>query len=331
MEIKLPVVDLHCDLLHYLAHHPNASMHNSDDIGVAIPHLKNGNVAIQVCAVYTAVKEDSAIDARNQGEIFQKLLSDPYFQSARTKEESKNILKNSGTGIILSIESASGLCAENAPLASCFENLEKLIDIAGHILYISFTHHTENRFGGGNYSDNVGLKKDGEALLDYLSTKGIAVDLAHSSDALAEQIFHYVDQHNLDIPIIASHSNFRPLCSHVRNLPDEFVQEIIRRKGLIGMNFLRAYIHDSKPEMLLDHFLYGIEKMKAIDNICFGADYFATKGFPDPSRHPLFFKEHENASCFPRIITQLKDRGLNQTTLEKIAYQNYLDFIDRVW
>jgi len=286
MHTKIPIVDLHCDLLYYLAHTKGASIHKTDEIGAALPHLQQGNVAIQ---------------------------------------------NKSGTGIILSIESAAGICTEEETIEQGFKNLETLQSIAGRILYISFTHHTENRFGGGNYSDNVGLKKDGEALLDYLSGRKIAVDLAHSSDALANDIFNYVDKHSLDIPIIASHSNFRELCNHVRNLPDEFVQEIINRKGLIGMNFLRAYIHDSQPEVLLDHFVYGIEKLKAKDNICFGADYFATKGFSDPTRHPLFFPVHENASCFPIVVNQLRDKGFDQNMLEKVCYRNYLDFINKNW
>ncbi len=58
------------------------------------------------------------------------------------------------------------------------------------------THHTENRFGGGNFSE-VGLKEDGKVLLDYLTDKNIVIDLAHTSDALAFGILNYIDHKKL--------------------------------------------------------------------------------------------------------------------------------------
>ena len=62
--------------------------------------------------------------------------------------------------------------------------------------------------------------------------------LSHTSDALAHDIFNHIDKHKLAVPVIASHSNFRSVSDHVRNLPDEIANEIVNRNGLIGMNFL---------------------------------------------------------------------------------------------
>jgi microsomal dipeptidase-like Zn-dependent dipeptidase len=62
--------------------------------------------------------------------------------------------------------------------------LDEIVRACKKLFYISFTHHTENRFGGGNYSDNIGLKKDGEQLLEYMDGKSIAIDFAHASDQL---------------------------------------------------------------------------------------------------------------------------------------------------
>ena len=73
-----------------------------------------------------------------------------------------------------------------------------------------------------------------KVLIDYLSDKKIAIDLAHTSDQLAHDIFNYTAQRNYKIPILASHSNFRSVYPNNRNLPDELVKELIARKGLIG-------------------------------------------------------------------------------------------------
>jgi microsomal dipeptidase-like Zn-dependent dipeptidase len=223
------------------------------------------------------------------------------------------------------------LCEEDEKLDLTFERLDETLDICKHLFYISFTHHTENRFGGGNYSDNVGLKRDGELLLEYMSGKKIAVDLSHASDNLAYGIINYIDKKGLDIPVIASHSNFRPLCDHVRNLPDDLTKEIVSRNGLIGMNFMRDYIHPTQPAFFIQHILNGLKPEVAIDQLAFGADFFYLKGMNAPERLPLFFPEHGNASKYPEVLNDLEKEGVSTDALEKLAYKNALNFIDNNW
>ena len=45
-QLPVPVFDLHCDLLSYLAFAKNGSPMNEDDIGAAIPHLQRGHVTV---------------------------------------------------------------------------------------------------------------------------------------------------------------------------------------------------------------------------------------------------------------------------------------------
>ena len=328
-----PIIDLHCDLLHYLATTPNASVHDTDVIGVALPHLKTGNVKLQVLAVFTFTEKGSVEVAKKEFECYQKMLELRDFQAVTTKAAANEIINSDKVGIIPAIESASGLCEEDEPLDNAFKRFDEIITECGHVMYIGFTHHTENRFGGGNYSGNVGLKDDGKALLDYLHGKGIAVDLAHTSDNLAMGIMDYIDAKSLDVPIIASHSNFRILSDHVRNLPDEYVMRLVRSNGLIGMNFLRAYIHDTDPSYFLEHFLHGFDETIAPNQMAFGADFFYRAGLEamHPERIPLFFEEHIDASKYPSILDDLRGKGIKEDLLEKLCYKNTLDFIDRVW
>jgi membrane dipeptidase len=208
------------------------------------------------------------------------------------------------------------------------KKLEDIIYNTEKILYIGFTHNGENRFGGGN-ATKVGLKEDGKTLLNYLNGKKIAVDFSHTSDALAFDILDYVTKFNLDIPVMASHSNFRKIFNHPRNLPDEIALEIIKRKGLIGINFLRAFLNDKNPNVIYDHILYGINAGGA-HSICFGADYFYTDSHPDQSRKPFFFKEHENAACYPSILKGLSGQ-ISPEVLENISHKNAIHFIQRIW
>jgi len=270
---------------------------------------------------------------KKEFEAYRKLVESADFQSVTTKGAARKILASNQIGAILSIENASVLCDEEEPLDNTFKRFDKVLNDVQHIFYIGFTHHTENRFGGGNYSDNVGLKDDGKVLLEYLDKKRIAVDLSHTSDNLAIGIMNYIDEKSLDVPVIASHSNFRILHDHVRNLPDEFVQKLVHRNGLIGMNFLRAYIHDTNPAYFTEHFLHGFHPTIAPNQLAFGADFFhrpvLEKMFPE--RIPIFFDEHIDASKYPIILNDLRAVGVSEIKLQKLCYGNVLDYIERVW
>jgi membrane dipeptidase len=329
---RLPIMDLHCDLLVYLSDVPGSAIDNAAEIGCALPALTQGNVKLQVMAIYCPTAPGSTDYARLQGEIFRELAVNKQdcLEPVKDIDSLHAALRSDNSiGMVAAIENASGFCEEDEPLEDGFKKLEKIIENVERLLYISFTHHLGNRFGGGNSTDQ-GITRDGKMLLDYLHGRRIAVDLSHTSDALAFDILNHIDAERLDIPVLASHSNFRPIWVHNRNLPDELTQEIIHRKGLIGMNFLRAFVNTDDPEALLQHIYYGLDK-GAEDVLCFGADYFYTAGMDDPTRIPFYFPEHEQAgTSYTFLLKRLQER-LSQRQLEKIAFENVQNFLHRIW
>lgn len=325
--MKNPVIDLHCDLLSYLTR-PNSTIYNTEEIGCAIPALKAGNVKLQIMAIFSAVEEKSHEFGLKQSEIFQKLNEEKNEFYRFEKKDLENFGSNENIGMLASIESGSAFCNENIPLREGFHNLEKIIENVGNILYMSFTHHAENRFGGGNYS-KVGLKKDGKALIDYLDQKNIAIDFSHTSDALAYDILEYIAKNNCSVPIIASHSNYRPIFDHPRNLPDEIAKEIIHQQGLIGLNFVRVFVNPEKVKALEEHVSHALS-LGGENSISYGGDYFYVNDHADKSRFPFYFTEHENASCYPQINSVFEENFGAEIT-EKISYKNALRFLERLW
>lgn len=325
--MKKPVIDTHCDLLLYLTQ-PNSNINRKQDIGCSLPYLKEGNVKLQVMAIFTPTQSNSHKLGIKQSEIFRNLTIEENQLYRFEKHHLENLNENKNIGMLASVENASAFCDENTTLKQVFNNLQEIINNVGDLFYIGLTHHSENRFGGGNYT-SVGLKNDGKAIIDYLDSKNIAIDLSHTSDALAYDIVNYVSKQNITIPIIASHSNYRKILDHPRNLPDEIAQEITNKKGLIGVNFLRAFVNNEKPETLEEHISYGIE-LGAKDSICYGADYFYHKNHPDKSRVPFFFKEHENATCYQKI-NALIEKKFDTEICNKISYKNVTNFLTRLW
>lgn len=317
-------IDLHCDLLYYLLRSDAAI--DDKELGCSLPYLKEGNVKLQVMAIYAGTGAGSTNYGIQQSRLFSDLIkSDNFFLF--NHESDKNPENQERVGVVASIENGSAFCDENESLDSGFKNLETIIENTQKVLYIGITHHLENRFGGGNNA-TVGLKDDGKVLIDYIAGRNIAIDLAHTSDQLAYDIFTYIDQKNYSIPILASHSNYRTIYKNNRNLPDELAKEVINRKGLMGLNFIKDYVDLEHPEKLYEHIQYGLD-LGGVDSIAYGADYFYFKDHPDKSRHPFFFLEHSNASVYPSINKEIEER-FSSELVEKISHKNALRFIESV-
>ncbi|MDN3204271.1 dipeptidase [Algoriphagus sediminis] len=328
--MPLPIFDMHCDLLSYLDKFPEASPYDASEyLPCAVPYLKKGNVKTQVCAIYTGVSPESMNSALNQAKIFSELPSKYPNDLIHLVQNLDNWPSLEKVSLIASIENAAGLGNEKASFSEIEKQFQKIRSLTGQLAYISLTHHTENRFGGGNYTSGIGLKEDGKRLLDLMDGLKIPVDLSHTSDELAGGILNHITQKGLEIPVIASHSNFRSIWSHPRNISDEFAKELIHREGLLGVNFLRAFLDNEVPERLYEHILHGFS-IGGEKAICFGADFFYTRDFPDPKRFPFYFPLAENASKYPSILDHLNQR-LTKEKLKGLAYQNSLNFYQKLW
>lgn len=321
----MPIADLHCDLLSYLSVDKHRTIYHSDS-RCSLPQIRQGGVKYQTLAVFTETEKFSVQKGMTQVGIFKQL---PIIFQNDFIHYNYNDNPNEKIALLLAFESASSFCDEAEPLIQGLKRLDFVIHNVAKPLYISLTWNSENRFGGGALT-TVGLKKDGEHLLDFLHGKGIAVDFSHASDKLARDIFDYIDRKNLLIPIMASHSNSRKIKDVPRNLPDEIAREVIKRKGVIGLNVYRPFIGD-KLNFLSKHLERWFE-LGGEDQICFGADFFyeedvsSSKGKSD-----LYFPEYSNASCYGAILEQFRrELDLSVQKLEKISITNFLNFIHRI-
>lgn len=161
--------DAHCDLLSYLQGVPNASPF-AEESRCSLTQLQQGGVALQTMAIFTTTQPGSVQAGAQQANHFLQLLT-RYPDKVYTPtcaEHLQNVLREPRIALVAAIENASSFCLENEPLQNGFQQLDKLEHQLGKIFYISLTHHTENRFGGGNYT-NIGLKEDGKRLPRLLS------------------------------------------------------------------------------------------------------------------------------------------------------------------
>lgn len=301
----MKIIDLHCDLLGCVEHNKKLNF-NSPETNCSLPQLAAGGVELQIMAVAAITRPGSSEVGKRQIELYREL---------------KRVAK---LETLIAIENASALAEEDDPLETAFHNLSAFAKVE-KILYVSLTWNEENRFAGGNAS-KVGLKRDGELLLELCAELGIAIDLSHTSDHSAHDILNYIDKKGLEIGVIASHSNFRAIKEIPRNLPDPIAKEIIHRGGLIGINFVRRFVGD-RSEDFVAHIEHGLS-LGGENTLCLGADFYGgiediTASIPG-IQFPTFQNGFSNSSCYPAFLEIVPE-----AMLEKIAFQNALTFMGK--
>ncbi len=309
----MPIADFHCDLLSYLAEDKTRTAYDPES-RASIPFLLEGGVTCQTLAIYTQTKTGSALSGEKQFQAFTDL---PKKYPAVFTDKIK---------LVVSIENASSFCEEKERLEDGFKRLNDWLKRAGKIAYISLTWNGENRFGGG-CGAKIGLKPDGEKLLEWMNGKGIAIDLSHTTDKLAHDIFNYIDKRHLKIIPVASHSNFRSMSDHERNLTDDSAKEIVARQGLIGLNFVRRFLGSNGANDFLEQLEFA-QNLKVIDHMCLGADFFDDRDFPveyDDLR-PFFNPGFDTAACYPKFLDLIQDT-LSPSEIEGLAHKNLTTFL----
>jgi membrane dipeptidase len=324
----MQVADSHCDLLSYL-YYENGHQYDAA-ARCSIPQLAEGNVLLQTLAIFTNTADTQSSQAGiGQSEIFANLLieeEDKVF-SVTNLDDLEELEDENRIGLIASIENASGFWAEHESMEEGIENLETIIENTGRIFYISLTHHHKNRFGGGNYT-RTGLLDDGRRLLDYLAGRNIAIDFSHTSDALAYDILNYITVENLDLKVMASHSNFRAVYQNKRNLPTEIAQEILERGGIIGLNWIKSFLGRSKTKYF-EHLAYGLS-LQAENQLCMGSDLFYFEQ-PDDKPNLNFFESYQTASDIPDFIDEIISHNLlNDRQLVNFTKNNLLNFLEKL-
>lgn len=303
------VIDLHCDLLLYLAGAPGRSPYDAS-ARCSLPQLKSGGVSTQVFALFAETKRGSTLDGQKQWEHFPEI---------------------EGINALAAIENASILAEEDEPLTKAFERFHGFLQAGIPFAYLSLTWNDENRFGGGALSPGIGLKEDGKALLDYLAEYNLPVDVSHASDKLVEGIFSYIDAKKLPLTVIASHSNSRKIYDHPRNLPDELAREIFYRNGVIGLNFVTTMTGGEHYDDIFRHYAH-FKALGGEGKLCFGADFFCPEDLPESShkKHSSWFSPlMPDASCYPALLSHWLSHGyLSPAEAEALANKNAQRFLE---
>jgi membrane dipeptidase len=167
-----------------------------------------------------------------------------------------------------------------------------------------------------------GLTEAGKALVKACNQLGIMLDLSH----LNERGFWDVAAIST-APLVATHACAHAICRSTRNLTDRQLDAVKDSHGVVGFNFsisdVRPDAHrdpDIPVEMMVTHISYMVERM-GDDHVALGSDF-------DGAVMPLPVRD---ASHLPNLIQALRAHGFDDSTLRKIAFDNWMRVFRQIW
>ncbi len=167
-----------------------------------------------------------------------------------------------------------------------------------------------------------GLSEAGKLLVRRCNELGIMIDVSH----LNEQGFWDVSRIS-KAPIVATHSAAHAICASTRNLTDNQLAAIRDSDGLVGMNLEVSAVRPDgydEPDTLLDIYMaqldYLIERL-GVDRVAIGSDF-------DGATMPHVIGD---VSGLPVLISAMRGHGFHESTIEKIAWRNWMRVLDQTW
>lgn len=212
------------------------------------------------------------------------------------------------------------------------------------VRYATLTHNCGNRFADAALHEHPlrvaepvwgGVSAEGRRLVREMNRLGMIVDLAHTSVGTMRDVLGAGGGWEGSVaPVVFSHSSAYALCPHPRNVPDDVLDLVGRKGGLVMVNFNPEFIScveapergDGLPEFypqnstlqqVARHVLYIGERI-GFDYVGLGSDFDGIADVPEGL---------EDVSKFPDLVAELLRQGVSDRDAAKVVGGNIL----RVW
>lgn len=324
----MKVIDMHCDTIMaiYEGEKKNETMElRQNDLNISVEKMEKGDYLTQCFAMFVPLA-----NVENAFETVNEMIDVFYQELDKNKDKLalalnyEDIIQNQKDGkmsAVLTIEEG-GTTKGNLHF---LRNLYRL-----GVRMITLTWNYENGIGFPNLmkgekgiTDSTipntkdGLTPEGIALVQEMERLGMIIDVSHLSDAGFYDVLKYTTK-----PFVASHSNARGQCNHVRNMTDDMILKLAKRGGVMGINYAASFLevpaaddphHMSTIDNMVKHIQY-IKNLAGIDCIGLGSDF---DGIPQNL-------EMKDASQLPMLEKALSEAGFSQEEIEKVFYKNVL-------
>lgn len=238
MEQNRYVVDMHCDTISEILSKRRKGetcelLQNT--LHVDLERMQKGHYLLQNFALFVNLEKcrnpwEEALALyevyKQELQANEKLVA-PVFQFSDIEKHQKE----GKLSALLTVE-------EGAVCQGEVSKLEQLHQFGVRMMTLTWNYPNElgfpNSRPGLNMQPDVenGLTACGIAFVERMEELGMIVDVSHLSDAGFYDVLKYTKK-----PFVASHSNARAVCGHVRNMTDDMIRKLAERGGCMGLNF----------------------------------------------------------------------------------------------
>ena len=347
---SIPFIDGHNDLPWVIRNDAHAKgdvaaynlARQRNDGDTDIPRLREGRVSGQVWAAYipTEIEHPGRAVLEQIDIVLQMNAAHPdVFLPVKRASDFARAKKAGKIASMLAVEGGVGLENALAPL--------RVWHAAGARL-MTLCHN-----GTLDWCDSAtdearhnGLTEFGRAVVRELNRLGMIVDCAHVAPSVMRQVLEISTA-----PIVFSHSNARALCDHPRNVPDDVLDMVRQKGGLVMATFIPDFLseavrqwmgplrasfvlhteaerlskiaahekkHGPRPlarlEDVADHIEYIAGKVGA-QNCGIGSDFFGVATTPTGL---------EDVRRFPNLLAEMLRRGWSEDHVIGLAGGNFI-------
>ncbi len=299
--------DLHCDTI---------TEHGSLDgakAAFSLSALPEEAFYAQCCAIFIpdSLRGDAAVSYYERyRDVFyaecEKHAARAVF--CRTAEEISAAHCKGKTALLLTVESGAALSGDLSRTKALARD---------GVSILTLVWNGQNELGAGHEAPKQGLTPFGKRAVRALEDAGILLDVSHLNDRGFDELCSLARR-----PFLATHSNARAVTPHSRNLTDRQICEIVRRGGLIGLNFYNEFLRTSPENVTPDdvyrhvsHFL----SLGAQNALAFGSDF-------DGADVPEFLS---SPGALPALCEYLLSKNISEAAVRALAWENAARFFEK--
>ncbi|MFY9304723.1 MAG: membrane dipeptidase [Rhodoluna sp.] len=203
------------------------------------------------------------------------------------------------------------------------------------------TYNIQNYVGGSCYDpDDSGLTRFGARIVEEMNRVGMLVDLSHVGNRTSLDAIH----HSIK-PVSITHANPLWFSDTPRNKPDEVMQAVVDRGGVVGACLYPNVIGGAETtrEAFCDMVIRLVDQLGP-EHVAIGSDSarnwdssyvtFLRDGRWKPKQNvqwPEWSAWFQSPEDFPALANALSDRGLPDEVLTKVLGENWLTLFETVF
>ncbi len=298
---RFPVFDGHCDTPVALWQRGERLAENHGQVSLA--QAADFPAYVQFfafCMVWIETRQTNEERFAESFTYFERQLEQSRIRRCNSAAEVAAVLQSGGCGALLSIEGAEAIGCDPG----------RLEDVAARgVRMIAPVWNAENALCGSCLTGS-GLTAQGREFVRRAQKTGILIDVSHMSERGFWDVCEIAEA-----PIVASHSNAKAVCGHVRNLTDEQFRALRDLGGTAGLNLCAAFLRADGVATLedvrrhLEHFL----ERDGDGHLALGGDLDGCETLPE-GMHGL--RDYE------KLELAMKSWGFDDSIVENLFYKS---------